>query len=593
MSPETKTCQNCKQNFTIEPDDFTFYEKMKVPAPTWCPECRLFRKTMWRSDIGFFRREDSRTKEIIFAGYPESAPIKVWEYSYWMSDKWDPLEYGREYDWNKPFFEQFGALIREIPWPSLAVEDSVSSPYCNNATSLRNSYLTFGSSYAEESFYSFGLARSKNILDSSYMTDCELGYQGVFNRKCYRSFYSNHCKDSSDIFFCKNCNNLTNCFGCVNLRNKSYCVFNESVGKERYLEFMEKAGLSSYTSVNEYLRKTFEFWIKFPEKFMSGANNNNVSGEYINNSKNVSRSFLVDGGENIKYSSFLYVGGAKDSYDHFRFSNNSELIYDCMACGSNISRLKFCFHCFPACHSMDYCASCFSSSDLFGCFGLRKKQYCILNKQYTKEEYEALVPKIIKHMNDMPYVDQKGLIYKYGEFFPSDYSPLAYNESVTLEYFPLSEREARAKGYRWGDVTDKQYKATIQIKDIPDSIDDTKDSILNEVIRCEHDGKCPHPCSTVFRIVPQELQFYRRFKIPLPHICFNCRHYERLKLWRSHNLFERICQCAGVKSENGAYQNTVAHQHGAGKCINRFETSYAPDRKEIIYCEQCYNAEVA
>lgn len=37
--PETKTCQNCKTRFTIEPEDFVFYEKIGVPAPTFCPEC--------------------------------------------------------------------------------------------------------------------------------------------------------------------------------------------------------------------------------------------------------------------------------------------------------------------------------------------------------------------------------------------------------------------------------------------------------------------------------------------------------------------------------------------------------------------------
>jgi hypothetical protein len=32
---ETKICQNCKKNFIIEPDDFGFYEKIKVPPPTF------------------------------------------------------------------------------------------------------------------------------------------------------------------------------------------------------------------------------------------------------------------------------------------------------------------------------------------------------------------------------------------------------------------------------------------------------------------------------------------------------------------------------------------------------------------------------
>lgn len=45
-----------------------------------------------------------------------------------------------------------------------------------------------------------------------------------------------------------------------------------------------------------------------------------------------------------------------------------------------------------------YVHNCFYSSDIFGCIGLRNKQYCIFNKQYTKEEYEKLVPKIIEHM---------------------------------------------------------------------------------------------------------------------------------------------------------------------------------------------------
>lgn len=32
---ETKICQNCKKDFTIDPEDFKFYEKIKVPSPTF------------------------------------------------------------------------------------------------------------------------------------------------------------------------------------------------------------------------------------------------------------------------------------------------------------------------------------------------------------------------------------------------------------------------------------------------------------------------------------------------------------------------------------------------------------------------------
>lgn len=45
-----------------------------------------------------------------------------------------------------------------------------------------------------------------------------------------------------------------------------------------------------------------------------------------------------------------------------------------------------------------YCDSCHNSEYLFGCIGLKRSKYCVLNKQYSKEEYEALVPRIIEHM---------------------------------------------------------------------------------------------------------------------------------------------------------------------------------------------------
>lgn len=33
---EIKICQNCKNRFIIEPEDFAFYEKIGVSAPIFC-----------------------------------------------------------------------------------------------------------------------------------------------------------------------------------------------------------------------------------------------------------------------------------------------------------------------------------------------------------------------------------------------------------------------------------------------------------------------------------------------------------------------------------------------------------------------------
>ncbi len=45
---ENKICQNCQKDFKIESEDFNFYEKIKVPTPTWCPECRMIRRFLIR-----------------------------------------------------------------------------------------------------------------------------------------------------------------------------------------------------------------------------------------------------------------------------------------------------------------------------------------------------------------------------------------------------------------------------------------------------------------------------------------------------------------------------------------------------------------
>jgi hypothetical protein len=258
-----------------------------------------------------------------------------------------------------------------------------------------------------------------------------------------------------------------------------------------------------------------------------------------------------------------------------------ELIYETLIAGMGAYNIKFCTQIFPNAKNLTYCMFSNNSSDLFGCIGLRKKQYCILNKQYTKEEYEELVPKIIEHMSAMPYIDQKGRVYKYGEFFPSEFSFLPYKATGAYEFFPLSEKEAKAKGFLWYETSKQNYKITLKNSEIPDDIKDINKDILDQAIECAHQGSCQHECTGAFRVIEMELEFLKRMNLPLPRLCTNCRHYERLLLRNSPSLFQRTCMC-----------DKEGHFHGAEKCEVEFETSYAPDRPEIVYCEKCYQQEV-
>jgi len=221
-----------------------------------------------------------------------------------------------------------------------------------------------------------------------------------------------------------------------------------------------------------------------------------------------------------------------------------------------------------------YSQHCHSSKYLFGCISLKHKKYCILNKQYTQNEYEELIDKIKKQMDEIPFVDKNNIEYKFGEFFPSELSPFGYNETVAMEYVPLLKKQVLDKHFNWQDNIQKTTdKGTLAIDQIPDSINDVSDLILDEILSCVD-------CGRNYKIIPNELIFYHKMKIPIPRRCFHCRNILRVNRTNPFKLWHRRCMC---EKEN--------HDH-QGKCQVEFETSYAPERPEIIYCERCYQNEV-
>ena len=405
ITSETKThstssvqaCQNCKKDFIIEPDDFLFYEKMKVPMPTLCPECRMQRRFTWRNEWGLMRKKDIHGKEI-FSSYHENSPVKIMEVAEWYSDSWDPTEYGREYDFSRLFFEQFKEFMGQVPLMSRNLSRPINSDYCSNATEPKDCYLSFGISYVENSAYSIWGGRSKDIFDCYNYNESELCYDCVNIIKCYKTLYSIDCGDCNEVMFCNNCVGCNNCFGCANLKNKSYFIFNKAYSKDDYIKKLKELGITSRINVETLRDKSIKHWMKFPKKFIHGRHNTDVLGDYIYDSKNAKNCWRIISGENVKYCQNFTMGPAKDSYDHSNFGNSSELIYDSLIVGDGAYDIAFSWQCYPSVSNLRYCLQCQNSSNLFGCISLRNKQYCILNKQYTKEEYEVLVPKIIEHM---------------------------------------------------------------------------------------------------------------------------------------------------------------------------------------------------
>lgn len=576
MNSETKNCQNCKQDFVIKSDDFDFYKKVEVPPPTFCPQCRAQRRMSFLNERTLYKRKCDLTGESVVSLFPQDSEVQVYSPKAWWSDAWDAIDYGQEYDFSKPFFEQFGKLLRKVPQFSLQSQYTtlVRTEYVNMGTYNKDCYLVFNTAHSEECSFTTVFLNGKKCLDIYGSDKSELCYESIHLANCYQTFYSQNCENCVDVYFSSNIRGCTNCFGCVNLRNKSYCIFNQQYTKEQYFEEIKKYNLGSHKTVEELKKKTNELQLSFPRRYMQGVQNTNVSGDYIFESKNAHDIYEGYGLEDSRYCQFVFYPTSRDCYDMTLWGGGAQRVYECMGAGDGEDMVKFSFDCWAPGTNIEYSYHIVSpNKNIFGCIGLKNKEYCILNKQYSKEEYFKMVEKIKKHMDEMPYVDKERRIYRYGEFFPTEISLFSYNESFAQSYFPLTKEEAMSKGFKWKEIEQNQYAVTIKAEDLPDDIANIDESIMNEVIECA-------VSSRAFRIIPSEYQFYKTMCIPLPRLHPDERHKKRLAKQNPMQLWRRSCMC-----------DLLNHTH-KGKCEVGFETSYAPDRLEIIYCEKCYQQEI-
>ena len=566
-SAQAKQCQNCKTSFTIEPEDFDFYRKIDVPTPTFCPECRFQRRLAFYNLINLYKRKCDLCGEEKISMYAPEAPYKVYCPTCWWSDKWDTFEYGRDYDFSRPFFEQFNKLWHEAPMLglSLGLECLATSLHNNHASDLKNCYLLFHADDDEDCAYGLYVMHSRAIFDSSLALSCELCYDVLHSYKNNRCIGTrSQVTESLDCVFLKDSMNCQNCFASANLRGKKYHIFNKPYTKEEYFKEIGKWDLGSYKTYKELQKRAQEHWKMLPPKPTMDEFATNSTGSHVFQSKNCKECFEVTGAEDCKYLAMMGNPPIKDCYDVTSWGDNQILCYECSVVGENASNVRFSQEAGLGLYNTEYSKLSLSGSNHFGCVSVKKGDYCILNKRYSEDEFKKLREKIIAHMSEMPYTDKKGREYKYGEFFPVELSSFAYNETVANNFFPLNRAETESKGFRWREPDERTYTITTPHDKLPDHIRDAHDDILKEVIGCKRCGKG-------FKVIQMELEFLRKMNLPLPRECPFCRIDEKFKQWvKNLRVFKRTCS----------------------KCGSEFETNYPKEEVEYILCKKCYLEEV-
>ena len=545
-------CKQCQNNFTIYPEDKDFYNRIDVPEPTLCFDCRVQRRYIWRNERVFYDRKCDLCNKSMVSIYSANKPFKVYCQDCWWGDGWDPLDYGRDFNFNRKFFEQFRELQMEVPRIALVSKNSTNAEYANHSGHNTNVYLSSVIWYCENIYYSNWLMYSQDCYDCTYIyRNTQVSYELTTSRDCYNCNYSNLMFDCSECYFCHDLRGCKNCFMCCNLRHKEYCIENKQYTKQEYENKLKEYNLGSYENIQNY-KTQFKDLVKNKAIHRNIIENSeNCTGNHIFRSKNCHESFDIEQMENCKY--IVSALEAKESFDAYHCGFDSELMYETHAV---VHGYKVLFTHFSYDNQyLYYCDSCHDSHDLFGCVGMKKNLFSILNKNYSEKEYKKLKTKIIAHMKKTG---------EYGEFFPHEYSPFGYNESIGNLYMPLSKEEVLKRGWYWENNKPGTFsKETLKSTDIPDNIKDVKNEIVNEVLACTD-------CGRNYKLIPDEIEFYKRQNIPIPRECSECRYIKRMESRQPRKVWERKCS----------------------KCKKDIKAPYEPERKENIYCAECYKKEI-
>ncbi|MFH1012236.1 MAG: hypothetical protein V1760_00600 [Candidatus Peregrinibacteria bacterium] len=535
-----------QKEFKLHDLEIRYAQHLGVPLPTLSPSERLRQLMATRNEWKLYRRKCDATGEEILSAYPPDAPFKVYKNSVWWGGGWDATEFGRDFDFSRPFFEQFAELQKVVPRDGTSIFNSENCEYNSHIRESRNCYLNSLIAKCEDTHYSYWVVGDKDVVDCMYTNDSTLCHTCSDVNKCYGCVLLEEANNCSDCYFSYQLRGCDHCLFSSNLADKSYYLFNKSCTKEQFEEAIAYYLNGSYARWQEAVQKFLEMKAATPHRFAHNLNCENVRGDHLNHCRNCFDSF--ESYESEDCVNGISMDASKNVYNAYSAGwPGCEGIYSCTV----MRGCKDCAFCTYTWFSgnMRYSDSCNACDSCFGCIGLHHKKFCILNKQYTKEEYEKLLPRVLSHMKETG---------EWGQFFPPALSPFAYNETAAQDFFPLKKEEALARGWRWREPDKRDYQpATLQ--NIPDNIRDVNEGITKEILACTE-------CCKNYKIIARELVFYRKMNLPVPRHCPTCRHEKRFKKRNPYRFFQRPCS----------------------SCHKTIESTYAPERPERVYCEGCY-----
>lgn len=403
-------------------------------------------------------------------------------------------------------FSQFQNLLQTVPQPqTIHFSDNENSGYSHCVFASRNIYMSFTViEDVENCLYSFSVKTgSRNVYNSLLVREHS---ENIFESKAiiqsFNVFYSHYISNSSNIRFSSNLIGCDECLFCHDLENKKHCIYNKQYSPTEYAQ--EKIQL---------LQQKDRFGSRQDSisNVWSNSWSNAVDGSFIIHSEHIQNGYCV---YDIKHAKNVILVWWRTTGEHIYstllITPPFENAYGVM------SSWTWCSHVYNSIHInggsyIFYSQLLTNCSYCIGCIWLKNKEFCIFNKQYTKDEWHMKAEEILKKMNE------EGAL---GEFFPGWMCPFYYNDTVAYLLNPsITKEEVTKLGYLRRDEAVKV--------DIPSNVEVVKTnelgvyewyssewvrhidpSILDKII-VDQQGN-------YYRIVRMEYDFLVKYSLPLP-----------------------------------------------------------------------------
>ncbi|MFA5947527.1 MAG: hypothetical protein WC806_00950 [Candidatus Gracilibacteria bacterium] len=545
--PKKAICKISGKEFEILDSEIELCKTLGVPLPEFSPTERFRTLMSFRNEWKLYHRKCDATGEDILSAYSKDSPYKVYKNKYWWSDAWNALDYGRDFDFKRPFFEQFKELQLVVPREGTSVFNSENCDYNSHIRESKNCYLNSLVFKCENLYYSYWVVNDINVFDSAITNDSTLCYYCQNVNNSYNCFFLEESNSCNDCYFSYQLRGCKNCIFSNNLANKTYYAFNKQCTEKEFEEIKNKYLDGSNTNLEKAKEEFKKIRKNAIHRSLHNLNCENCTGDHLYNCKKCENAY--EGFNSELCVNSISLGDATSVHSCYSagWPNCPGPVYMSLVTRAG-QFIAFCNYTWFS-SKLLYCDSINACNSCFGCTGLNHKNYCILNKQYSKEEYEKLVPKIIEHMKKAE---------EWGQFFPKQLSVFAYNETPAQDFFPLTKEEATKAGFRWRDEDKKEYKKST-ILNFPENINEVSESFCKEILACK-------TCEKNYKIIEPELQFYKQSSLPIPQNCPDCRYKERALSRNPFTLFTRQCD----------------------NCKKEIQSTYSKNREEKVYCDECF-----